>query len=65
MTNYNKIIQKYDMFTIDWLIGTPCNYDCSYCATYLHDGGHKFVDIDVAKRFLNKVIEKQGHKQLI
>ena len=42
-----SLIEKYDRLelecvadfvTIDWNMGNTCNYSCSYCDTWIHDG---------------------------
>jgi len=65
MKNYNKLIPKYNFFDVDWLIGTICNYNCSYCAPYLHDGKYKFIDIEVAKKFLLQLKKEKQDKKLV
>jgi len=65
MKNYNKLLSKYNFFDVDWLIGTKCNYNCSYCASYLHDGKHKFVDIKDAKRFLLQLKKEKPNEQIV
>ena len=65
MKNYDKLILKYKHFNIDWLLSTICNYNCSYCAPVLHDGKHKFIDINLAKNLLIKLSEKHKDKKLI
>jgi len=62
---YNKITPKYNLFNIDWLIGTVCNYNCSYCGPYLHDGKYKFVDLQIAKDFLLQVKKEKPDKDII
>ena len=65
MKNYNKLIPLYNMFNVDWLIGTSCNYKCSYCWETLHEGEYPFVDIDLAKKFVHKLTNKHPDKHFI
>lgn len=34
---------------IEWNIGKRCNYDCSYCPSYIHDNISPHTDIEVLK----------------
>lgn len=65
MKNYNKLLPKYKQFNVDWLLGTVCNYSCSYCSPGLHDGRYKFIDIKLAKNLLKKLVQKHKDKKLI
>ena len=65
MKKYNKLITKSNFFIVDWLIGSICNFNCSYCVNELHGNQNPFVDIDVAKRFVEKITEKHKNKVIV
>lgn len=46
--------------TIDWYIGKRCNFDCSYCADYLHDYRSPHVPFDKMKQLVNKIYNENG-----
>lgn len=41
--------------TITWFIGKRCNYDCSYCASYLHDNYSPHIDKNKAFNFIDQL----------
>jgi organic radical activating enzyme len=43
--------------TVDWAMGTTCNYACSYCPSTLHDGKWKWPSLDIAKQFVEALKE--------
>lgn len=65
MKNYNKLVPIHNMFNVDWLLGTVCNYRCSYCWPTLHEGEYPFIDIDLAKRFVSQLTKKHPDKHFI
>lgn len=56
---------------VDWLLGTRCNYSCSYCPQSLHDGSRPWLQTDVLLAFASRIIElcvaegRQPYFQLI
>ncbi|SVC84341.1 uncharacterized protein METZ01_LOCUS337195, partial [marine metagenome] len=36
-------IEKY--FTVDWSVGSTCNFSCSYCPDELHNGSTLWIGI--------------------
>jgi organic radical activating enzyme len=65
MHDYNKLTPKHNFFYIDWILGTLCNYKCSYCPSVLNDGRFKFPDIELAKSILKDLKEKYNDKDII
>lgn len=62
----SKIIKRYiklehadrsnlDWFVVNWCLGNTCNFACSYCPTFLHDGSKKWPDLTDIKTFIKKV----------
>lgn len=45
-------LEKY--FTVDWTVGSTCNFSCSYCPEELHNGKTTWLD----KKNLNLFLEK-------
>ena len=43
-----------DLFTVSWLLGRFCNYNCSYCGNELHDNTSDHMPWEV---FTNTVDE--------
>ena len=46
-----------DTFIVDWMIGNTCNYACSYCDEYFHDGSVKWPDPDKVERFAKRLTD--------
>jgi organic radical activating enzyme len=54
-----------DTILINWNITTVCNYRCSYCPSYLHDGLYKFPkNTTNILKFLSDVQQKYEHKKI-
>lgn len=45
------------LLVVDWNVGNRCNYRCSYCPKYLHDGTLWQQDAAQAHRFVDAVSE--------
>ena len=41
--------------TVIWFIGKRCNYDCSYCASFLHDNYSPHIDKNKAFNFIDQL----------
>ena len=46
-------IEKY--YTIDWTVGSTCNFSCSYCPEELHNGKTIWLDTKNLNLFLKKL----------
>lgn len=60
----NKIIKieptpKY--YSITWMLGSFCNYDCSYCPSEWHDTTSRPHDLDTMKTVWRNIYEKTQH----
>ena len=60
----NKIIKiesvpKY--YSITWMLGAFCNYNCSYCPDELHDTTSRPHDLDTLKTAWKNVYQKTQH----
>ena len=47
-------------FSVDWYVGRRCNFDCTYCPSYLHDNYSKHVSYDNMKKSVDIITEKHG-----
>lgn len=52
-----KVLTYYDSakenwFLVSWTLGNKCNYRCSYCPTFLHDGSAGWPDWQSVKDFV-------------
>ena len=68
MRTYNKLEHSNHIannwVVISWNPGTTCNYNCSYCPIYLHDGGYKWQDLNTVKDFISYCTEFYHPKKL-
>lgn len=67
MTIDNKIISVIpvpEQFSLTWMLGARCNYDCMYCPTELHDATSRPHELGVMQQVWKNVFEKTRHKQL-
>ena len=52
------------VFKIEWNIGKRCNFNCSYCDDYTHDNFSKHLSLEIAKKTIDKIIEKTKDKKI-
>lgn len=54
---YDEFTSKVhkDFVYVDWDISSKCNFKCYYCNPQSHDGKVGFPDLDMAKRFVDKI----------
>lgn len=43
-------------FLVSWALGNKCNFACSYCPTWLHDGTQPWRDYELVKSFCDRLI---------
>jgi len=55
-------IQKY--FSIQWMLGAFCNYDCMYCPTEFHDITSKPHDLETMQTAWTNIHNKTKHLNL-
>ncbi len=58
----NPAYENY--FVVNWCFFTICNFACTYCPTFLHDGKHRGLDINLVKNFCRKIIEMKPDKRV-
>ena len=63
----NKIISvrpAQEQFSITWMLGSRCNYDCMYCPSDLHDKTSQSLALEVLKESWQKIHKKTQHSNL-
>ena len=64
MSDIVRVIPVEQYFSISWMLGKRCNYDCMYCPTRLHDNTSPHHDIEKLKSAWTKIHDKIKHKNL-
>lgn len=54
-------IRKSVMF-IQWLVGTRCQFDCSYCPDFWHDKTSKDSSMSLLKAAWQKIVDSNNHR---
>jgi len=59
LTYFDK--SKENWFLVSWTLGNKCNYRCSYCPTFLHDGSAGWPNWSTVSNFVKnfKLAEKE------
>jgi len=52
------------MFSITWMLGSRCNYDCMYCPSELHDDFSKPHDLETMKTAWQNIYKKSTSRNL-
>jgi MoaA/NifB/PqqE/SkfB family radical SAM enzyme len=55
---------RQEWFVVNWCLGNTCNFSCSYCPDSLHDGSHKWPDLNMVKNFISRVMEQTAPKKV-
>jgi hypothetical protein len=55
---------KKDWFLVSWDLSGKCNYRCSYCPSFLHDGQAGWPDWNVVKRFVHTLNQQLPNKKI-
>lgn len=55
---------KKDWFLVTWDLSDKCNYRCSYCPSFLHDGINGWPDYDTVIQFIDSLSKQLPDKQL-
>lgn len=48
---------------IEWNLGKRCNFNCSYCDEFTHDNKSKHISFEVAKKTIDKIVDKLPGKR--
>lgn len=59
-----KVIPNEKFFSVNWMIGKRCNYDCMYCPHEYHDTTSSHRKLEVLQEAWNKIFEKTKHLEL-
>lgn len=59
-----KDIDKQNWFLVTWDLSDKCNYRCSYCPSFLHDGKNGWPDFDTVIQFIDKLNELLPDKKI-
>jgi MoaA/NifB/PqqE/SkfB family radical SAM enzyme len=51
-------------FSITWMLGSRCNYDCMYCPTELHDNTSSPHSIETLQQAWQNIYKKTQHQKL-
>lgn len=60
-----RIDPIHKFFTIAWMLGSRCNYDCMYCPPELHDLTSSPHDLDVLKETWQNIYNSTKDKKLL
>ena len=52
-----------DFLFIDWDLGNTCNFSCSYCASFVHDGSIPWVNIDKVDNLIEQIRDNYQSKE--
>lgn len=67
-TMSNKTIVRIDpvprQFSVTWMLGSRCNYECMYCPTELHDKSSQHHDLATLQRTWRQIVHKSQHLNL-
>lgn len=46
-----------EIVCVNWCLGNTCNFSCSYCPSFLHDGSVPWIPIDEVLPFVDRVVD--------
>jgi MoaA/NifB/PqqE/SkfB family radical SAM enzyme len=67
MTTLDPIVRvtpEPEYFSLTWMLGSRCNYDCMYCPTELHDSTSRPHDLETMQQVWRNIYEKTQDKDL-
>jgi molybdenum cofactor biosynthesis enzyme MoaA len=59
-----SVTPTQEYFSLSWMLGSLCNYDCMYCPAELHDITSRPHSLEVMQKVWQNVHEKSKHKNL-
>lgn len=59
-----QVIPMPEHFSLTWMLGSRCNYDCMYCPTELHDATSRPHDLETMQQVWLNIYKKTQHKNL-
>jgi sulfatase maturation enzyme AslB (radical SAM superfamily) len=54
-----------NIYIVNWMAGNTCNYRCSYCPDYLHNGTSPWLSYQTAIDFCNTIILHNPSKKIV
>lgn len=51
-----------DFLVVNWRFHTICNFTCSYCPSFLNDGAHQGIDLELVLRASDRIISQSSKK---
>lgn len=57
MYKVTSIWPHQDQIKVEWNIGKRCNYDCSYCPSFIHDNFSPHTDINILENAVDRLCE--------
>jgi MoaA/NifB/PqqE/SkfB family radical SAM enzyme len=64
MNKIVKVVPTEQYFSVTWMLGRRCNYDCMYCPANWHDNTTPHRGIVTLKNAWKKVYDETKHKNL-
>lgn len=64
MSEIVKVTPSEEYFSITWMLGRRCNYDCMYCPVEWHDNVSPHHNLNTLKNAWQKMYDKTSHKNL-
>lgn len=64
MSKIIKVEPVPEYFSITWMLGDRCNYDCMYCPTELHSMTSKPHSLSTMQKVWKNIYEQTKHKNL-
>jgi len=61
---YGKGASNPEEFIVSWNLGNTCNWSCSYCPSYLHDGTVDWANIERIKPILLQIKNRLPNKKI-
>ena len=64
MNNIVKVVPNEKYFSVTWMLGRRCNYDCMYCPPIFHDTTSPHKDLETLQNAWQKIYNKTKYKNL-
>lgn len=64
MTKIIQVVPVPEYFSITWMLGARCNYDCMYCPSELHDNTSTPHSLETMQQVWQNIYNQTNHKNL-
>lgn len=64
MSKIIQVVPVPEYFSITWMLGARCNYDCMYCPSELHDNTSIPHSLETMKQVWQNIYNQTKHKNL-